>query len=223
MKDICYIIGAGECKRLYINEENKGCIIAADGGMQYLENAGIKPDLVIGDFDSLGRIPTNENTVVLPAQKDVTDMNAAIDEGFKRGFEKFIIYGAMGGRFDHSIANCQLLNYISLKGGMGILVDENYAVTFIRNGWIKFDKTFKGLISIFSSGTASKGVSIEGLKYRLTDGMLRDDFPLGTSNEFMGTDAKVTVCDGKLLVVFETTPVAVCDGLGVNIEYGACR
>lgn len=220
MKDICYIVGAGECKKLYINEDNKAYIIAADGGLKYLENEGIKPDLVIGDFDSLEYIPTHENRIRLPKEKDVTDMYAAVNEGMKMGFKTFIIYGAMGGRFDHSIANCQLLNHIVKSGCKGIIVENDYAVTSIHNSNIKFGKDFKGLISIFSSGTTSKDVSIQGFKYEVTDIELTYDYPLGTSNEFVGCEGIVTVGDGTLLIIFETNPEQICNCIGTNIIFG---
>ncbi len=219
MKDICYIVGAGECEKLYINEDNKAYIIAADGGMKYLLDAGLTADMVIGDFDSLHCIPEHKNVVVLPTEKDVTDMYAAVTEGMRKGYKKFIIYGGLGGRFDHSIANCQLLSYIADSGCIGFIVEKNYAVTSIHNGIIKFGNTFKGLLSIFSSGTASKDVSITGFKYEMTDGELKSNYPLGVSNEFIGIDGMVKVKDGTLLIIFETTPKVVCDGIGTDIIF----
>lgn len=219
MKDICYIIGAGECEKLYINEDNKAYIIAADGGMKYLLDAGLTADMVIGDFDSLHYVPEHKNVVVLPVEKDVTDMYAAVTEGMRRGYKKFIIYGGLGGRFDHSIANCQLLSYIADSGCIGFIVEKNYAVTSIHNGNVKFGKDFKGLLSIFSSGTASKDVSIMGFKYEMTDGELKANYPLGVSNEFVGMDGMVKVKDGTLLIIFETTPEVVCNGIGTDIIF----
>ncbi len=217
MKDICYIVGAGECEEIYINEENKAYVIAVDGGMSYLSKVGILADFVIGDFDSLGVVPEHSNIVVLPTEKDDTDMYAAVNEAMKRGYNKFVIYGAMGGRIDHTIANCQLLNYIAEKGCVGFLVGKTETVTSIHNGKIKFGDKFKGLISVFSSGTTSKGVSIEGFKYELIDGELKNTYPIGTSNEFVNKEGTITVKEGTLLVTFECTPSMVCDGIGTNI------
>ncbi len=220
MKDICYIVGAGECVKLYINEENKAYVIAADGGMKYLLEAGLSADMVIGDFDSLNYVPKHENVVLLPKEKDVTDMYAAVSEGMRLGYKKFIIYGGLGGRFDHSIANCQLLNYIAENGCIGIIVEKNYSVTSVHNGNVRFSDEFKGTLSIFSSGTASKGVSIEGFKYEMHNGELFNSYPMGTSNEFTGSEGSIEVVDGTLLIIFETVPETVCNGLGTEIVFG---
>ncbi len=211
MKDVCYIVGAGQCEKLYINEENKAYVIAADGGMKYLFDAEIPADMVIGDFDSLKYVPKHHNLITLPTKKDVTDMYAAVNEGMNRGYTKFIIYGGLGGRFDHSIANCQLLNHIAENGCVGIIVEKDYAVTVICNEMIKFNSEFKGMLSVFASGDKAKGVTIEGLKYQMTDGELNNTYPLGVSNEFVGQDGLIKVKDGKLLIIFEATPEMVCE------------
>lgn len=220
MKDICYIIGAGDCNNIYINQLNKGYVIAADGGKEYLEKCGITPDMIIGDFDSLGYIPKHRNIIKLPVEKDVTDMFAAVNEAMEMGYDKFIIYGGLGGRLDHTIANCQLLKYISKKGCIGFIVGENTAITSVYNGKIEFCDEFKGLISVFSIDETSKGVTIEGFKYELKDGELKNDYPLGVSNEFAGKRGIIEVEDGTLLVHFETLPKTVCDGLGMDIVFG---
>ena len=62
---ICYIVGAGECKKLDFTKKDGDIVIAADGGYKYLQRAGIKPDIVIGDFDSLGKAPEGEKIIRL--------------------------------------------------------------------------------------------------------------------------------------------------------------
>ena len=220
MKDICYIVGAGECEKLYINEDNKVYVIAADGGMKYLETANVMADMVIGDFDSLEFVPKHNNVIVLPTEKDVTNMYAAVSEGMQKGYKKFIIYGGMGGRFDHSIANCQLLNYIAKCGCIGFIVEKNYSVTSVHNGSVSFSNEFIGTLSIFSSGTASKGVTIKDFKYEMINGELKNDYPVGTSNEFIGKEGSIEVKNGTLLIVFEANPKQVCDGIGTSIVFG---
>ena len=66
-------------------------------------------DLIVGDFDSLCNIPANVNIYKLPKEKDETDLFVAIEEGMKKGYTEFHIYGALGGRIEHSIANIQIL------------------------------------------------------------------------------------------------------------------
>lgn len=72
---VCYIVGAGDCPPLDNIRINEGdTVIAADAGLRYLRAAGINPDSVIGDFDSLGSVPEGGKVTELPAEKDVTDM-----------------------------------------------------------------------------------------------------------------------------------------------------
>lgn len=96
-------------------------IIAADKGLLYLQNLGITPNLVIGDFDSLGHTPNGRNIIVLPCEKNDTDMGAAVAEGVMRGYKNFILYGASGGRADHTLANIQLISSLSRRGMTAII------------------------------------------------------------------------------------------------------
>lgn len=104
----CYIYGAMPCGSTEKLEEGD-LLIAADGGYAYLQ--GQKPDLVVGDFDSLGYVPEGEQIIRHPVQKDDTDMLLAVREGLKRGYRKFVLYGGIGGRLDHTIANLQVLAF----------------------------------------------------------------------------------------------------------------
>lgn len=115
MGGICYIVGAGPIEDLLLKPSEKDFIIAADAG--YLQMAGLSavPDLVVGDFDSMGQKPNHPNVVVYPKEKDATDMLLAIDEGLRRGYRKFVILGGLGGRLDHTLANIQALSYIAQK------------------------------------------------------------------------------------------------------------
>ena len=71
---ICYIVGAGECAEINFKKEENDFVIAADGGYKYLLEAGIIPDAIIGDFDSLGFLPEGNNVLKLNPVKDITDM-----------------------------------------------------------------------------------------------------------------------------------------------------
>ena len=90
----CYIYGAMPCGSTEKLEKGD-LLIAADGGYAYLQ--GQKPDLVVGDFDSLGYVPEGEQIIRHPVQKDDTDMLLAVREGLKRGYRKFVLYGGIGG------------------------------------------------------------------------------------------------------------------------------
>ena len=201
-KSICYIIGAGENYELNFTPSSNDFVIAADAGLRYLEQCGITADLVIGDFDSLDDTPTHPNTMALDAEKDETDMFAAVREGIKAGYSAFHIYCGMGGRIDHTIANIQTLAYLSQNNMQGFLFGKDIVITAITNRKISFNKVPSGYISVFSHTEKSEGVYLQNLKYELNNATLTNTFPLGVSNEFIGKESSISVSDGTLLIVF---------------------
>lgn len=205
---ICYIVGAGENYGLDFKPSSNDFVIAADAGIRYLEQNGISADLVIGDFDSLNDTPTHPNTMPLTAEKDETDMLAAVREGIKAGYSVFHIYGGTGGRIDHTIANLQVLAYLAQNGMQGFLFGKDSIITAITNRKIAFDQILCGYISVFSYTEKSEGVYLHGLKYELKDAVLTNTFPLGVSNEFVGKESSISVNSGTLLIVFPKESMA---------------
>ena len=202
---ICYIVGAGDCAVLDFEKQNNDFVIAADGGYKHLEKNGIKPDVVIGDFDSLGFSPEGDNVIKLNPIKDITDMKAAVDYGADMGYKEFCIYGACGGRIDHTLANFQLAALVA-KEGCGVkIIDGNAVITAVCNGEIEFDSDMSGYISVFSHTDISNGVTIEGLKYELNNSVLTNTASLGVSNEFIGKKSRISVENGVLMVVYFNT------------------
>ena len=200
---VCYIVGAGGCPPLDNIRINEGdTVIAADAGLRYLRAAGINPDSVIGDFDSLGSVPEGGKVTVLPAEKDVTDMYAAADAGVAAGYTEFKFYGWAGGRLDHTLANIQLCASLVERGYRADFVAEKQILTALHCGEMRFDKSHKGYISVFAFSDECLGVTLKGLKYTLDNATLSSRFPLGVSNEFTGTDSLVKVSQGTLIVVF---------------------
>lgn len=200
-KGICYIIGAGECSRLLLQLNTEDFVIAVDGGYEYVKDQRV--DLVVGDFDSLGYLPKHENVIQLRPEKDDTDMRVAIREGLKAGYHIFCIYGACGGRFEHTVANIQSLAYIAGQGARGFLYDKDTVITMIQDDVMHFSSSMKGYLSVFAYGERAKGVTLKGLKYPLDNAELTNDFPLGVSNEFMGIPSEISVQEGRLLLVYK--------------------
>ena len=54
-------------------------VIAVDAGFAYLEELGVKPDMAVGDFDSLGYIPKCRRVSRFPVKKDKSDMELALE------------------------------------------------------------------------------------------------------------------------------------------------
>lgn len=204
MDKICYIIGAGDVPdNTDLKATDEDFVICADGGFNHNCLLGRMCDLVVGDFDSLGTTPDFENKVVLPCEKDFTDMKTAVDEGFNRGYKSFVIFGALGGeRFDHSVANIALLSYICSKNARGKLIHGKKTFLAFADGEVRINGDKGSYVSVFSLCDESKGVSIENLKYTAKGITLRLDTPMGVSNEFIGKEGKISVEKGRLLVIY---------------------
>ena len=195
----CVIFCAGAFHGLA--EPVEGTVIAADGGLRHLGQPALTADVIIGDFDSLGYVPQNAN--VFPVEKDDTDAMLAVRKGLELGCDRFILYGALEGpRLDHTIANFQTLQFLADRGAQGFLVGKDTVVTVIKNGSLVLPALQEGIVSVFCMGRDATGVTIEGLQYPLENGILSAGFPLGVSNHFVGQEAKISVEDGSLLVLY---------------------
>lgn len=209
----CVVFAAGEYYDEAIAVPDDAYVIAADGGLDHARALGVHPDVVVGDFDSLegarpGALPQDgdETTVTLPPLKDDPDLLSALKIGWARGCRVFHIYGALGGRIDHTIAAINLTAMIASHGGIGFLHGDGSIVTAITDGALSFaahDAKPGRMISVFSHSDVSRGVDEPGLKYELRDGTLTSSMVLGLSNEFLpGRPARVDVREGTLIVTY---------------------
>ncbi|MGM9522140.1 MAG: thiamine diphosphokinase [Oscillospiraceae bacterium] len=198
----CFIFGSGEYDDIAPDFSQAGFIIAADGGYSWLKEHGKRPDLLVGDFDSLDKQPDGIPTVRYPSEKDDTDMALSVREGEKRGFKEFLIFGGLGGRLDHTFANIQLIVGLSRRGLSAVLVSGENSVTAISNCGLCFDKSYSGLVSVFAFGGRARGIWERELKYTLSDAEMPDDVTLGASNEFLGVDSQIEVREGTLIIMW---------------------
>jgi len=198
----CRIVGAGDFCTTSLNRNEDSFFIAADKGFKNLTDCGILPDLLVGDFDSLGFVPEFPNILKYPVEKDKTDMQLAVEYALEKDFDLILMYGALGGRLDHSLSNLLLLNYISKQGKKGFIISEDFVVSAITDGELIFSDKAQGVISVFALGEKAEHVTLRGLKYTLDDALLTADSPLGVSNEFLGQKASVSVKNGTLTVLW---------------------
>ncbi len=211
----CVIISAGDFVPVEIPVEDGDYVIACDAGFLHARDVGILPDLIVGDFDSLAEAGTialrdlkeiednsPERIVRLDVKKDDTDTIKAVKIGLSKGYKKFYLYGALGGkRIDHTIANIQTLNFIKNHGAKGYIMEHDKMLLIAKDETVKFHRGNTGYISVFSLSEMAKGVTIKGLMYNLERGTLTNDFPLGVSNEFIiDEEAEITVEEGTLLI-----------------------
>ena len=198
----CWIFGAGSFHGLPEAIQPGDFVIAADGGWRVCRELDITPDLLLGDFDSLGEVPDFGHILRLPVEKDDTDMVRAVKEGLAKGEKEFHLLGGMGGRrTDHTLANMQTLAYIARHGGRGWLYGSGERFTAICDGGeIMLPAKKSGILSVFCLGADAERVTIQGAQYPLTDAALTADFPLGVSNHFTGKAVRVAVRRGCLLI-----------------------
>lgn len=176
-------------------------VIAVDGGLASLEEAGCAPDEVLGDFDSLGYVPTGLRTVRFPPEKDASDMQLALERAVRHGASAVAVYGALGRRLDHTLANLQLCAAFAEQGVEVVAVGERERVAFLVGpGEMLLDAADEGIVSVFSLTDVSTGVTEEGLRYGLDDVALTSRTSWGLSNEMAGTAARISVEEGTLAV-----------------------
>lgn len=200
----CFIFGALSVSGLTEKPADGDLIIAADRGYDVALSLGLTPDLVVGDFDSRGEAPDVENLVRLEVRKDDTDVGHAAELGFERGYTDFVVYGAVGGLLDHTFANVVIAHDIAQRGGRALFIGEEYSFTVLHNSKLEISSRDGGRISVFALGGTAKGVTIRGLSYALSDYDLPCTSHLGVSNAFIGQPSSVSVCDGDLLVVWQS-------------------
>ena len=198
----CIIFGAAAFDRLATPIQSDDLVIGADGGMVHLKRLGLQPDVILGDFDSLGYVP--EGAQVFPVEKDDTDSMLAVRHGLDRGYTEFLFYGCLDGeRLDHTLSNYQTLAYLRSHGARGYLIGRKQIVTVLEGETARFSPEAEGILSVFAVSGEARGVTIKGLQYTMEDGILSPDFPLGVSNHFVKKPAEISVKIGKVLLMWD--------------------
>ena len=196
-----------------IEEERKGkklLLLAADRGLDFFLETGLVPDIVDGDFDSLSGagkayLESLDHTEIvrLNPEKDDTDTMLAVKQALSLGAEEIQIYGGLGGRFDHAIANVQALRYLSEHGAVGSLCDVQNWMTVQTDRTVRqYPRRDGWYFSLLSLSDTCMGVTITGAKYCLQNGTLHANFPLGISNEIVAERAEISLQTGTLLVLY---------------------
>lgn len=111
--------------------------------------------------------------------------------------------GGVGGRLEHTLGNLQLLDWLTTQGAHGFLAGEKTAATALRNSSLTFPASMSGYLSVFCNSGTAEGVTLTGLKFPLDQYQMEGSFPIGVSNEFLGTEATVSVRHGSLLLLWE--------------------
>ena len=181
-------------------------IICADGGANTAWEAGIIPDLVMGDFDSVDKNILNklenEKTkfIEFSSEKDESDLELSVLKAATLAPSEIIIFGALGKRLDHIFGNLMLLT-IPLEAGIkGYILEEDYEIYLIDKE-IELERRRGSILSLFPLSPVVEGVETWGMKYPLKKEDLYLGPSRGLSNEFSEKSARIKIKEGKLLII----------------------
>ncbi len=181
-------------------------VIAADGGALHCRALGLRPEAVIGDFDSLSPQDLAEleaggaRLVRHPVRKDQTDLELAVRFAVEMGADDILVLAALGGRWDQTLANLLLPALPGLKSARLRLVDGRQQIYLIR-GTERVEGRPGDTVSLIPIGGDARGVTTDGLEYPLARGTLPFGSTLGISNVLLSEAATVTVEEGMVLCV----------------------
>lgn len=190
--------------RAYLKEIKADYLICADGGANYARDLNLKPDIIIGDMDSI----TAETRTFFeeikfesyPSKKDETDTELAITHAIKMGADKVIILGGLGSRMDHSLGNIYLLKRFVDVGIDAEMVNENNHIQLIGKTTV-FNFPIGTIVSILPIGGDVEGLTITGFEYPITEGQMTIDKPYGISNVTNENTQGIAFKKGLLLMV----------------------
>ena len=197
----CVIVSGGDFSPIH-DLRPDDFVIACDRGYAYCERLGLRPDLVISDFDSYrGTVDPGIPLNSYQPEKDDTDTMLAVRYAVSRGFRELLLCCALGGRLDHLIGNLQSLVFAQRHGIRATLESEDTSVLTLSGGLIRIPRREGWSLSVFAVDGPCLGVGISGAKYPLRDAEVLPSFPLGVSNEWAEDEAVISVRSGILLVV----------------------
>lgn len=209
-------LAVGSMDELGLHMSEADLIIAADSGYNNASRLGVRPGLLLGDLDSIDRkkLAPDEllhiEKIIVPAIKDDTDTQLAVDTALSRGADEIYIIGGLGGRLDHTLSSVFLLEYIADRGADAVMTDGQSRVRVMKTAGepisLEIPKTFDGTdgfkyLSIVSLTDECEGVRISGVFYPLDGVTLKRSYSYAVSNEITSDHAEITLARGTMLVI----------------------
>lgn len=209
-------LAVGSMDELGLHMSEADLIIAADSGYNNASRLGVRPGLLLGDLDSIDRkkLAPDElehiEKIIVPAIKDDTDTQLAVDTALSRGADEIYIIGGLGGRLDHTLSSVFLLEYIADRGADAVMTDGQSRVRVMKTAGepvtFMIPKTFDGengfkYLSIVSLTDECEGVRISGVFYPLDGVTLKRSYSYAVSNEITSDSAEITLARGTMLVI----------------------
>lgn len=181
-------------------------VICCDGGLRHAFKANIIPDYIMGDFDSaseeLIQYYKKQNIVFksFPKKKDKTDMEIGIDFAIEKEVEEIFVFGGMGSRFDHTLANAHILLLANRNGINAKLINENNIISVVDEE-IHINGKKGDLISLIPLTTEVKGITTFNLEYELINADIKIGTSIGISNVFQRDEIIIKIKEGLLFVI----------------------
>lgn len=203
MKVFIYTGGGIDVNAITEHPKSDDLRIAADGGYKNAMLLGEKVDVLLGDFDSYtDKLPDVKEILKVPAEKDFTDTQMAINEALARGADEIVIIGGLDGRLDHALANVSILAELWKMRVHTVITDGKNRVRYMDSSSTLIAKSHFTYVSVIALSEKLKGVSIEGCKYPLDNKtVLRSEPSLTVSNEIVGNCALISVRRGQCLII----------------------
>lgn len=177
-------------------------VIYADGAYKNKEKIGEKNVLaVVGDFDSLNEIPTNQNVVKLNQEKDFTDGERAVRLAKELGYSDVVIYGAYGGKMEHVLGNLALLKIAKNLGLKAVIKDGG--ITQLISSEVELKVKVGDTLSLIPYGGSCEFINSTGLYYPLNDITLTPYDTRGISNKATSSTVTIKIKNGEALVIYE--------------------
>lgn len=205
MKAFIYTGGAIYPENITEHPKAEDIRIAADAGVLNAKKLGERIDLALGDFDSLGErvseIPKDAERLTVPAEKDETDTQLAVNEALKRGADEIVIIGGLDGRLDHTLSNIAILEAMWDNKIPAVITNGQSRIRYIRSTSTLIARSGYKYLSIIAADDVVKGVSVQGCKYPLENARLTKKFQYSVSNEIEGNCALLSVKKGGIYIV----------------------
>ena len=201
-----FIYVGGEIHPENITEHPKAddLTIAADSGYHNALSLGDRVQILVGDFDSIDKgreIDEKIEILTVPAEKDFTDTQLAVETAIKRGARDIVIIGGLSGRLDHTLSNLAILRELSEAQVYALITDGKNRVRYIRSTSTLISRSGYKYLSLIADDDKIKGVSVEGCKYPIDNATLTNRYQYAVSNEITGNCALVSVKKGGLYIV----------------------
>lgn len=188
----------------YLKEVKADYLICADGGANYARELNLKPDIIIGDMDSItaetGAFFKAVKFETYPSKKDETDTELAITHAIKMSADQVIILGGLGSRMDHSLGNIYLLKRFTDVGIEAEMVNENNHIRLIGKTTTCYFP-IGTIVSLLPIGGDVEGLTITGFEYPINEGQMTIDKPYGISNVTNESTQRIVFKKGVLMVV----------------------